>query len=58
MFEQGLPQDDFESPPLEALQMMCRELGPGNATILLQRADLQVVLVVQSESRVPFLIAF
>ena len=37
MFEQGLPQDDFESPPLEALQTiseMCRELPPGNATIL------------------------
>ena len=51
MFEQGLPQDDFESPPLEALQTiseMCRELRPGNATILYHGADVQAV--VQSES--------
>ena len=47
MFEQGLPQDDFESPPLEALQTiseMCRELRPGNATILYHGADVQTIV--------------
>ena len=52
MFEQGLLQDDFESPPLEALQMiseMCRVLLPGNTTIIYYGVDVQAV--VQSESR-------
>ena len=47
MFEQGLPQDDFESPPLEALQTiseMRRELRPGNATILYHGADVQTIV--------------
>ena len=52
MFEQGLPQDDFESPPLDTIQTiskMYRELRQGNATILYHGADVQAV--VQSESR-------
>ena len=52
VFQQGLPQDDFESPPLEALQTiseMCRELWPGNAAVLYHGADVQTI--VQSESR-------
>ena len=42
IFKQGLPQDDFESPPLEELKMiskMCRELRPGNISILYNGAD-------------------
>ena len=52
MFKQGLPRDDFESSPLEALQTileMCRELRLGNATLLYHGAD--VLTIVQSESR-------
>ena len=44
---------DFESPPLEVLQTiseMCRELRPGNTTILYYGADVQAV--VQSEGGV------
>ena len=40
-------QDEFESPPLEALQTiseMCRELRPGNATRLYHGADVQTIV--------------
>ena len=51
MPKQGLPQDDFESPPLEALQTiskLCREFRLGNANIFNHWADVQAV--VQSDS--------